>query len=100
MRRAPSWSDRSTISVSSNRVHDGFGVARLLWGRRAEFGLEFGDVLVEVLESLGSFDHRTHGDLQQLRSRKSAILDLAIQIIGEIDLKAWHTPDYTPMRMT
>jgi hypothetical protein len=35
-------------------------------------------------------------DLQKLRGRKVALLELLMEVVGEVHLNPWHTPNYTP----
>ena len=67
--------------MGSYRLDDDLGSVRLSGGGWSEFGLQFGDVIVEGLEGLGPFHLGAHGDLQQFGSRETTIFDLAKQVV-------------------
>ena len=78
--------------------HDRVGAGLLTCGRFANFGSEFGEVVVGRFEDVTKFEFGAHRDLEQFRGWQIATLQFVVEIIWEIHLQAWHTPDYTPKR--
>lgn len=64
--------------------------------RLAHLGHEFGEVPIRLIERVLSFEFGTKGDLKKLRSWQTALLELIMEVVGQIHLDTWHTPDYTP----
>ncbi len=63
----------------------------------ADLGDEFIEVLVGFSERVLSFQLGTKRDLEKLRGWKVALLELIMEVIGQVHLNAWHTPNYTPI---
>ncbi|TVR24643.1 MAG: hypothetical protein EA389_10640 [Ilumatobacter sp.] len=61
----------------------------------ADLGGEFFEVSVCFSERILAFQLGTKCDLQELRSRKAALLQLFVEIVGQVDLNARHTSNYT-----
>ncbi len=62
----------------------------------ANLGDEFIEVLVRFSERILSFQLGTKRDLEKLRGWKVALLELIMEVIGQVHLNAWHAPNYTP----
>jgi hypothetical protein len=66
-------------------------------GGFADLASEFSKVGGCLVERVPAFEFGAKRDLQKLRCWKPASLQLIMQIIGQIHLKAGHTPHHTPM---
>lgn len=69
------------------------GAAALAWFP------DFGDQLVEVagglIEGVLTLELRSQSNLEQLGRGKLALLELFVEVVGQVDLNTWHTPNYT-----
>ena len=72
--------------------HDRVGAGLLTCGRFANFGSEFGEVVVGRFKDVTKFEFGAHRDLEQFRGWQIATLQFVVEIIWEIHLQAWHTP--------
>lgn len=77
--------------------NDRFGPGPVASGGFAYLGLQLGKVLLRGVQSLPTLNLSPHRDLEQLGRRQVAPLQLVIQLIREVHLKARHTPKYTPI---
>lgn len=86
-----------TLGLISEALNEGLGPRQLLGSRRPDFG----DQLVEVASALFvQFKPSNLGAnrfLEQLGGGETALLDLSVEIIGEIDLHPCHAHIYTPL---
>lgn len=78
--------------------HDRLSARLLTRCRLANFGSQLGEVNIGRFKDITSFEFGAHGDLEQLRSRQIATFQFVVEVIGEVNLQAWHAPNYTPIR--
>ena len=50
-----------------------------------------------LIESVLTLELGSKRDLQELRGRKATPLQLFVKLVGQVDLKPRHTPNYTPI---
>ena len=62
----------------------------------ADLGRELSEVHIRGVERLSALEFCTDGDLEELRGREAATLELLIEVVREVHLNAWHTPNHTP----
>lgn len=74
---------------------DRVGVGALPGGGFADLGGEFLEILRCLVECILPFEFGAESDLQELRRRQPASFQLIMEIIGQIHLKARHTPNCT-----
>ena len=74
---------------------DRIGVGALPGGGSADLGGEFLDIRRCLVERILPFEFGAERDLQELRRWQSASLQLIMEIIRQIHLKARHTPNCT-----
>jgi hypothetical protein len=63
----------------------------------AHLGDEFVEVSIRLSECILSFHLSTKRHLKKLGRREIALFELIMEVVGEVHLNAWHTPNYTPM---
>ncbi len=79
--------------------HDGVGMSTLPLVRLADLGDQFVDVPGRLIERVLSFELSSERDLEQLRRGQAPLLELRMEIVGEVHLHAWHALNYTPIRV-
>jgi hypothetical protein len=52
-------------------------------------------VLIDSFQQYLPLDLRSDGFLEQLGGRQGSLLELPVQIVRQIDLQSWHTPNHT-----
>lgn len=78
-----------------NPTSDRIGMGLQALGRVTHLGGKLLEVLSRGIECVTAFEFGAQCDLQQLRSRQAALLQLSVEIVRKVDLDAWHAPNNT-----
>ena len=75
--------------------HDRVGAGLLTRCWFADFGGEFGEVVIGCVEYVATFEFGTHGNLEQFRGGEIATFQLVVEVVWKVHLQTRHTPKHT-----